>query len=282
MNKRFFWVCSYPKSGNTWMRAILTSLFFTNDGNFDFKLLPLIPTFEKAKIFDFVKNINKEDYNHLDNLNILSKYWIESQKRMKINGDFSFFKSHSSLANINNNLFTNTNNTLGLIYLIRNPLDVVVSYSKHLGKNTDEIIKIITSNNSVTFTNDNHIKKLPFLLSRWDNHINSWLKIDSPKLILKYEDLIENTTNSINKIVNFFEKNYNFKFQHRDLKINNIVKSTKLNIMQKHENLYGFKEAKKSKFFRSGKINNWNKYLTKKQAIFINREFNQTMKKFGY
>ena len=32
MNKRIFWIASYPKSGNTWMRAIITSFFFANNG----------------------------------------------------------------------------------------------------------------------------------------------------------------------------------------------------------------------------------------------------------
>ena len=78
MNKRIFWIASYPKSGNTWMRAIVSSLFFTKNGVFNFKLLPLIPTYEKAKIFDFVKKINLNDYRKLSKIEILSKYFIKS------------------------------------------------------------------------------------------------------------------------------------------------------------------------------------------------------------
>ena len=39
--KKIIWLSSYPKSGNTWMRAIISSLFFTEDGVFDFGLFEI-------------------------------------------------------------------------------------------------------------------------------------------------------------------------------------------------------------------------------------------------
>ena len=35
--KKILWIASYPKSGNTWMRAIISSLFFSNNGKFSFE-----------------------------------------------------------------------------------------------------------------------------------------------------------------------------------------------------------------------------------------------------
>ena len=49
--KNLIWVASYPKSGNTWMRSLLTALIYTNDGFFNFELLPKIDQFEKKVIF---------------------------------------------------------------------------------------------------------------------------------------------------------------------------------------------------------------------------------------
>ena len=205
MNKRIFWIASYPKSGNTWIRAIVSSLFFTKNGIFDFKLLPLIPTYEKAKIFDFVKKINLNDYHKLSKIEILSKYFIKSQERIYIDGDFSFFKTHSCNSLINNNAFTNEAVSLGLIYLLRNPLDVAISYAEHRNKKIDDIIDIMISNNALTTTGDIHSKKYPILMSRWDNHIISWQNLKVPKIIIKYEDLLENTEVVLIKLVKFFE-----------------------------------------------------------------------------
>ena len=72
------WLASYPKSGNTWMRAIITSLFYTKDGIFNFDLLSYIPNFEKLETFEFIKDLNLKDYNNLSDLNVLSKYWIKA------------------------------------------------------------------------------------------------------------------------------------------------------------------------------------------------------------
>ena len=40
-----FWIASYPKSGNTWLRALLSSYFYSEDGTFDQKLLENIDQF---------------------------------------------------------------------------------------------------------------------------------------------------------------------------------------------------------------------------------------------
>ena len=66
--KKIFWIASYPKSGNTWIRSIITSLFFTDDGKFNFSYLNYIPYFDKKENYEFVKKLNIEDYNNLDQI----------------------------------------------------------------------------------------------------------------------------------------------------------------------------------------------------------------------
>ena len=75
------WIASYPKSGNTWIRSLLSSYFFTKDGKFTFKLLNNIERF----------SINENLINFKDKSNYqseISRLWIPSQelinKNMKI------------------------------------------------------------------------------------------------------------------------------------------------------------------------------------------------------
>ena len=77
MEKHIFWISSYPKSGNTFLRSILSSIFFTNDGIFNFELLKNIPQIENTLNLDFIKNNNPTDYKYLHKLEVLSKYWEE-------------------------------------------------------------------------------------------------------------------------------------------------------------------------------------------------------------
>ena len=128
--KKIFWLASYPRSGNTWMRAILSSLFFTKNGKFEEKLLNHIPNFDNPSNYDFIKSLNVEDYNSLHKLPIISKYLSEAQKRLEVDGKFAFYKTHSGNVTLDKKKYTDVKNVLGLIYLIRDPRDVVVSYSK--------------------------------------------------------------------------------------------------------------------------------------------------------
>jgi len=62
MSKKIFWIASWPRSGNTWMRAIISSIFFTKSGKFDFSLLKKIQYFDVPEAYEFVKKININDY----------------------------------------------------------------------------------------------------------------------------------------------------------------------------------------------------------------------------
>ena len=51
------WLSSYPKSGNTWVRAILSSLLYTDDGNFSIQHLKKIDIEKK-----FLKEMKELKY----------------------------------------------------------------------------------------------------------------------------------------------------------------------------------------------------------------------------
>ena len=165
--KKIFWVASYPKSGNTWMRAILCSLFFTKEGKFDFKLLNHISNFDHTSKFAFLKNMNPDDFNKLNEISVICKYWIEAQKRLNINGDFAFFKTHSGNVTVDKFPYTNSENTRGLIYIIRDPRDVVISYSKHMNKDIEETINFLLNGQIMEKAKGNN--KMPEIILNWKN-----------------------------------------------------------------------------------------------------------------
>ena len=79
MSKHIFWISSYPKSGNTLVRAIVASLFFSQDGKFQFDQLKHTTQFESRNRLNLIKQINKDDFLNLDQLKVLSKYWLTLQ-----------------------------------------------------------------------------------------------------------------------------------------------------------------------------------------------------------
>ena len=72
-----FWIASYPKSGNTWLRALISTYYFSKDGAFDESLLKKIDQFPTRKYFsDF-------EYNQKV-IGDTCKYWIKAQEKINI------------------------------------------------------------------------------------------------------------------------------------------------------------------------------------------------------
>ena len=292
-NKKIFWLASFPKSGNTWLRLILCGLFFTKDGRItDLNILNKIPGHDNLSNFKFVRNISLHDYKNIFNNNdyneasILSysKYWIENQKRTKINyGNFGLFKTHNARININNNYYTNSETTAGFIYIIRDPRDIVLSYSRHINKNIDDTIDYILNGQIMEKKKINN--KMPEITLNWKDHYLSWRKFSSdvPSLFLKYEDLLENFDLQIKKIINFFSNDLGIHVDSNKLKIQNIKQTTNFDNLKQIELDNGFAEDSGNyNFFRKGTNNQWVNELNTEQKNKINNAFSKEIKKFGY
>ena len=120
-------------------------------------------------------------------------------------------------------------------------------------------------------------------MSKWDVHVKSWEQLNVPKMIIRYEDLIDNKKNKILEVVTFFEKNYGFTFNNIEEKINNIVITTDFKKMKKTEEKEGFDEATNhTNFFNVGKKNQWKDKLSPKQIREIEDNFKEDMIKFNY
>ena len=111
------WIASYPKSGNTWVRALISAYLYSDQGEFNFDLLKNVGYFDVLTRYKFIKHLNNNDFINLHKLATISKYRLEAQKRAEFLEDFSFFKTHNANIKINNFKYTNEKHTLGLIYL---------------------------------------------------------------------------------------------------------------------------------------------------------------------
>ena len=284
ITKMIIWIASYPKSGNTWIRSLISSLIYTNNGVFNFELLKNILQFPIRQYFkDFTT-----DYN---NPQELKKYWLLAQDKLNLDGRVKFFKTHHSNCKLDNYTFTNKENTLAIIYVVRDPRNLVKSFTNHYAFKQKEVIKFLTSSKPAFVTghlglegNENSVFSI---IGSWKDHIKSWTKkkdLCSNILIIKYEDLIKNTNIEILKINNFLKKFV--KFESNKKKISNIIKSTSFKNLQNLENKHGFFEAvgkyKKKKFFYLGSNNKWEKYLDKDSKLEIEKKLKNEMIELGY
>lgn len=294
MNKHIFWISSYPKSGNTLVRAILLGLFFSEDGKISLEKLDNISLFETTRRLNFIKAINKKDFYNLNDLETLSKYWqkIQISQELEIKKGFGFLKTHSALVSIKNNFFTSESITKGFIYVVRDPRDVCISWAKHSNYSIDDSINFLCNRLSILkWLNTSKYSELPkeifplSLISSWGEHVKSWTNNNMlvPKLIIKYEDLITNKELIIKKMKDFFNENFGIKIHNYNEKMVNILETTNFKYMKEYESKSGFKEAKPwSSFFRKGKAEQWKDELNKEQQFKIEENFREQMNKFEY
>ena len=278
-NKKIVFLASYPKSGNTWLRSIISSLIY-NEGNFNFNDLKKIILFSQIANF---KNINNPKFDSKGNLdfNWLSNNWIEAQKNInKQKKDIVFYKTHSVRGVINNNFFTDESVCLAFIYVIRDPRDVVVSLSKHMGEDISESIqKVLYEKNRMT-----SFQKVNELVSTWKNNIDSWMHFKTvPRLIIKYEDMVNDIDNCILSIINFLNNVANLDIKTDNNLINSVKRSTNFHKLQSLEKKFQFSESTvNTKFFRKGIVGEWKQVLTKNQAKQIEEELTIPMKDLAY
>ena len=278
MNK-IVWIASYPKSGNTWMRYLLGNYFFNQNNNFN---VDIISNLKKFHLDDKLFNSNSLEglkQNPYD----VSKYWIKSQKNLQIiNGNVVFLKTHNALVNINNNEFTNDELSLAIIHIVRDPRDVLISYSKYRNLSLDETIKFMVSKNLSYVRKENYPTEIE-IIGSWSFHYNSWKNgiIKIPRIVIKYEDLVDDCYKVFSKVMKFLSKLMNFKID--DEKIKSSINLAKFENLKESEELKLFKENQGTEnFFRTGKYNNWVKELSYEQVKMIEDNFNEEMTSLGY
>ena len=274
------WLASYPKSGNTLLRSLLSSYFYTKDGFFNFELLKNIPYFPSH---NFYKNSNidiKDDYEVIKNYINVQKKFIQNKKKI------FFLKTHSSLLRANNHSFTNLQTSLGAIYVVRDPRKVVVSYANHFQMNMDQATDALMKDMGVYERNT----RMKTFCGKWSFNYLSWKNFDPQKfLLIKYEDMIKNKKNTLKNILSFLNLLIENKFEINETKINNIISSTSFEKMKNLEKQESFSEASVDKktgkaipFFYLGDQKKSENLLDNKNKDKIEKIFKKEMEELGY
>ena len=282
------WLASYPKSGNTWLRSFIASLLFNKSGNFNLKCLSNIPQFPlRSHFHKLVKN------DEIDDLNKVSSNWIKSQQIINSDNKIKFFKTHHALCKINGSIFTNYENSLGVIYIVRDPRNVISSIKYHFSKdNYIEAKNFLFSENKCLGkkfdeNSPNKNRDMVTLIASWKTHYNSWKNFKKNYLLIKYENLISNPYEEFTKISVFLSKLINIKIE--DGKIFEAIENNNFENLKKIENKDGFAEAandkntgKKKSFFNLGPKNKWQEKLNFEIRQSIEEKFQIEMKELGY
>ena len=273
------WIASYPKSGNTLLRSILCSLIATDDGVLDLKKLYLVQGYPQKKFFHNFSN------ERID-IKEISKYWISSQKEIIANKKYKFLKTHNANCKINNNFFTTSEVTAGVIYIVRDPRDVVCSASTHFDLSVEETKNVLFDRYGQTLARIENPNEMTTFLGSWSDNLNYWLNFNRNILLIKYEDLVLKKKDIILKILDYL--NLFFPINISQQKLDNCLRTTSFKNVVSLEEQGKFGESVKSKddkkirFFNKGIVGGWRDVLDKKVAREIEFKFKKEMIDLGY
>ena len=275
------WIASYPKSGNTYLRSFLASYYYSEDGNFDFNQLLKIHQFPNIKLSKFIPKTKEE----------ASENWMFNQNTFFKRDKLNLVKTHNCLYPYKKNNFTSKNQTIGAIYIVRDPRNLITSLKHHYSIDYEKAMELMLDENSSLLekSHDKDFSNFTYLNS-WSNHYNSWKNSsDFKTLFIKYEDLEKNRKEIFKKIIFFVNEITENNQKIDEKKLFNSIKTTNFSNLKNKELNEGFEESvyskntgKKISFFNLGFNNRWQKKLPIDIKNKANKIFEKSLNELDY
>ncbi len=275
--KNIVWLASYPKSGNTWFRTFLTTVLGEEIKEPDINDLHRTPIASDRGIFEKYTELESSEITQEEveclRPDVYSNLSLDIEDRMYIKVHDAFTKTK-----YDEWLFP-PEVTYGVIYLIRNPLDVAVSSANH---NSQTIDKIVENLCNIEFCLCGSKKGLSNQLMQrhltWSGHVESWTKSPNRVCVLRYEDMKLDSFNTFKRAIEFLE------LKKSDSEIYAAIDKCSFAKLKKQEDEKSFSERpqKCKSFFRKGEVGSWREELKQKHIEKLIEYHYDVMKNFGY
>ena len=268
------WLASYPKSGNTWVRTFLHNLLLNADRPADLNELTKFTIGDGNKIW--YEQVTGKPFDSFSGAEIAALIPKVHQAYARTRSDSVFVKTHVWLGTVHGIPLITPEFTAGAIYILRNPLDIVISLSDHYGLSIDEGIGMMADVEAYSAETD---RKLPDFLSSWSEHVTSWRAMDKSALhLMRYEDMLYKPEKTFGALAKFL----GLKPPKERLK--KAIRFSSFEASKKLEAEKGFNERsdKAERFFRVGKAGQWKTVLSPEQVEKIVATHYDVMKEFKY
>lgn len=269
------WLASYPKSGNTWMRIFLLNLLRDRDEPLDINRMgAMSPTDSSRGWYEPLARAPLEDLP----IEELAKLRPQGHRRIReLRPDPILVKTHNFFGSWHGIPLHTPEVSAGAIYVVRNPLDVVLSAQHHFGApDVDHSIAFLANEGAGTKLTEG---LMPELYRSWSGHVRSWTERPSPKiLVVRYEDLLSAPESQFTRVARFLGIRADAE------KIARAVRFASFDRLQRQEGESGFAEKsnKAESFFRVGKTGQWRDVLTPEQVARIVADHREQMARFNY
>lgn len=272
---QIIWIASYPKSGSTWLRAFLHN--YVRDG---------AAPHDINRLMDLTTGESSAARYRLHDPRPPSRYSIADVQRLRplvhralaeAEPGLVFVKTHNALLVVEGVQTITRDVTRGAIYILRDPRDVAISYSRHLDRSIDETIAIMADVEAATGGTD---EKVYERLSSWSAHVHYWTRRRHPGLhVMRYEDMLAAPMVAFGGLIRYLGQ------EPPEARLARAVRFSEFGELRAQEQAQGFIEQpaqSSGAFFRAGRAGQWREVLSPAQAARIERDHADVMRRFGY
>lgn len=269
------WIASYPKSGNTWIRAFLHNYIRQPPAPYDINRLTDLSA----------SDVNAERYQRHDP-RPASQYTIADVQRVRplvhcdltaLDSTLVFVKTHNAMLTVAGAPLITPEVTAGAIYVVRDPRDVAVSYSRHRGRSIDDTIDFMAALEAATGGTD---AKIFEWLGSWSAHVLSWTRRADPRVhVVHYEAMVATPHATFGALIRWLGQDPPPE------RLERAIRFSAFDELQAQEQARGFNERvaeATGPFFAAGRPGGWRDVLTPAQQARIERDHAAMMRRFGY
>lgn len=272
------WIAAYPKSGSTWLRTMLTNYLHPNDKPASINNLLGGPGGSSRSMFDEMLGLDSSDMTEEEVLRCrpLFQDLLAAQLPHP-----TFYKTHEAYLRGPGGVPVHSRTAAaGAIYLVRNPLDLAVSYAHHLNQPIDRAMELMDDTENHEWGGKNRITRiLPQRMLTWSGHVSSWLEQeDIPLHVTRYEGMLANPVDTLGEIIRFAG------LQVDAARLRQAVEHATFERLREQEAKSGYREKQPTarSFFRAGVAGGWRDMLGMQQVRRLLDAHGTVMEHLGY
>ena len=274
MKRSIVWMASYPKSGNTWARIFLAN-YIANVS----EPVPINNAHRVAMGDSITKMYRMVAGGPIDVTDIERCLQLRPRVLRGIvanNADINLVKTHNARVTARGVPLIPDEVTRSAIYILRNPLDMVLSYARHYGMSPEEAVYTVSHPDNANPPDEETVTQF---MGTWSDHVRSWTgKSDYPVLVLRYEDMLADPRTCFARLVQHLGMPLDVE------RLDRAILFSSFKELSEQEKTQGFveKSAESERFFAKGQKDQWKTDLPARLVKKMKHGHRKVMKKFGY
>lgn len=268
------WLASYPKSGNTWLRAFLANYLRNTQTPVDINDLAKFAPNEASRSY-----FERAYGGSVTGLGETEIHRLRPKVHRLLAGAIdhtAFLKTHLALTRIDGVATITPEVTAGAIYIVRNPLDVAASFMAFYNAPAEEVVAAMNFHGTCLPGSDTQVYQH---LGTWRDHVTGWARAPGlRRLVLRYEDMARQPETTFDRAIRFLA------LPADAARLRRAIRFSRFEALSRQEKAHGFVErpGKGAPFFRSGKLGGYRRSLTTDQIRRLIEGHREVMQEYGY